>query len=207
MERGRADRFVSELDRRRYVRLRLFTRLHLADRYGVQPSEVELTTMRCAACGSDAHGAPVARIGDQVVTLSLTQSGDVGGLLVGPDQPVGLDVETVFGPPLFEAVRGVLSPGETTALAEAHKLEDADALTRAWTRKEAVLKAIGVGFFVDPQAVEVRAETDGRVTASCTAPGWESAWDVDSIRLGSLHVAGAFRHPMPGRLHCVDHGL
>ena len=207
MERSRADRFVRDLDRRRYVRLRLFTRLHLAEWYGVRPDEVELTTARCAACGSDRHGAPIAKIGDHVVTLSLTQSGDVGGLLVGPAQPVGLDIETVFGPPVFDAVRGVLSPAETSALANAHRLEDPDALTRAWTRKEAVLKAIGVGFFVDPQSVEVQAETDGRVVASCTAPGWESTWDVYSIRMGSLHVAAAFRHPTAGRLRCIDHGL
>ena len=207
MERSRADRFVRDVDRRRYVRLRLFTRLYLAEWYGVRPDEVELTTARCAACGSDRHGAPIAKIGDHVVTLSLTQSGDVGGLLVGSTDPVGLDVETVFDPPLFEAVRGVLSPAETSALADAHQLEDPDSLTRAWTRKEAVLKAIGVGFFVDPQAVEVQAETDGRVVASCTAPGWESEWDVHSIHLGSLHVAGAFRHPTPGRLRCIDHGL
>lgn len=206
-ERSRADRFVRDLDRRRYVRLRLFTRLHLAGRYGVRPEEVELTTARCAACGSDRHGAPIAKIGDHVVTLSLTQSGDVGGLLIGPTEPVGLDIEHAFDPPVFEAVRGVLSPAETSALADANQLEDADALTRAWTRKEAVLKAIGVGFFIDPQSVQVRAETDGRVVASCTAPGWESNWDVQSIRAGSLHVAGAFRHPTPGRLRCIDHGL
>ena len=206
-ERSRADRFVNELDRKRYVRLRLFTRLHLAELYGAGPHEVELTTARCVVCGSDTHGAPIARIGDQVLTLSLTQSGDVGGLLVGAAAPVGLDIEEVVEPPVFDAIRGVLSAAETSALADARQLDEADALTRAWTRKEAVLKAIGVGFFIDPQFVEVQAESAGRVVASCTAPGWESKWDVQSIRQGSLHVAGAFRHPTRGRLRCIDHGL
>lgn len=206
LERTRAARFANDLDRQRYARLRLFTRTHLAECYGVDTGEVELARAPCARCGDKTHGAPIAKIGAFVVQLSLSRSGDVGGLLVGGTHPVGLDIEHEFQPDIFAAVWGVLSESEIAALSDAGQLHDAAVLTRAWTRKEAVMKAIGIGFFLDPKLVDVRPECAGQVIARCNEPGWESNWDVHSIRAGALHLAAAFRDPPAGEFRCIDHG-
>jgi 4'-phosphopantetheinyl transferase len=85
----------------------------------------------CPRCGSTEHGRPFA---DGVVSLSLSHAGDVT-LAATSNRLVGIDHEPM-GAVLERSV-------------VAHPSETADAL-RLWVRKEAVLKAAGLGLQVDP---------------------------------------------------------
>ena len=83
----------------------------------------------CPECGSDRHGRPWLRHEGRSVHVSLARSG--AHLVTAMSRaPVGVDVEVEVIDVLPELV---LAPGET------------DDLARAWTRKEAVLKARGTG--------------------------------------------------------------
>jgi 4'-phosphopantetheinyl transferase len=59
---------------------------------------------------------------------------------------VGVDVERVRFPlPELAGVRRYLAPGERAAIDAREGLAQAEAFFRAWTRKEALLKATGEG--------------------------------------------------------------
>ena len=75
-----------------------------------------------------------------------------------PDGPIGLDVEQVRGLTDLAAMAGhVHSPAELAR----DGTPDQDAFFRAWTRKEALLKATGEGL-AEPMAA-ITLATDGSV--------------------------------------------
>lgn len=90
-------------------------------------------THRCTRCGAMDHGQPIA---EGVVGLSLSHAGGVS-LAAKADGPVGIDHELL----------GTTIPADVVA----HPSETADPL-RIWVRKEAVLKATGLGLQVDPSS-------------------------------------------------------
>lgn len=99
---------------------------------------------RCVKCGATDHGQPFA---PGVGGLSLSRAGDV---VVGAtsDGPVGIDIERA-GQPID---RGVV----------AHPSETADPLL-LWVRKEALLKATGLGLAIAPESFWI--SEDGRISA------------------------------------------
>ena len=107
----------------------------------VDPGEVVIGR-RCPTCGSTAHGAPVVE--GAWVSLSRTPGHVVAAASTAG--PVGVDVERVTDH-LFDGFDDVaLSASESAALAPG----DVRARLRAWVRKEAALKALGLGLRVDP---------------------------------------------------------
>lgn len=86
----------------------------------------------CPVCGSVAHGRPAAAAYDGV---SIARGGDLVAVVVSDDGPVGIDLERA----------GASAPGGVVA----HPSESADPL-RLWVRKEALLKATGLGLTVAP---------------------------------------------------------
>ncbi|HET8988782.1 MAG TPA: 4'-phosphopantetheinyl transferase superfamily protein [Humibacillus sp.] len=124
-----------------YAALHLLARDVLGHVVGVDPSLLEFDRT-CARCGAQ-HGAP-RLVGHPDLHLSLSRTHDLVAVAVSSDAPVGIDVERVSGTGFagFDAV--ATHPTERSA--------DLDDHGRAvsWVRKEAVLKALGVGFVVDP---------------------------------------------------------
>lgn len=84
---------------------------------------------RCRHCGSTQHGQPEGNV-------SLSHAGGLT-LAVLADGPVGIDHEPLEADAPWEVV--------------AHPSDSGDAL-RLWVRKEAVLKATGLGLAVDPRS-------------------------------------------------------
>lgn len=100
-------------------------------------------TRCCSVCGA-AHGRLVCD--DPGVHVSLARAGNLA-LIAICDAPVGVDLEEIRRT-AFDGFGGVaLGPGE-----RARSLPER---ARAWTRKEAVLKAAGLGLTVDPRRVDV----------------------------------------------------
>jgi 4'-phosphopantetheinyl transferase len=142
---------------------------------GDDPTDVTIGR-RCPTCGSDAHGVPTAA----GVHLSITRAPGLVAVAVSLVGPVGLDVEA-RRERLFDGFDDVaLSPQETVTTVE-------DRL-RTWARKEALLKACGLGLAVDPRTVVL----DGRHVVS--APPQVGRVDLHDLDLAG-HV-GALATPV-----------
>jgi 4'-phosphopantetheinyl transferase len=99
----------------------------------------------------------VARLTGGTVHLSLSHSEGYSALLVSPRHPVGLDIERVRPMPV-----DVLAPTTLGGDERAYVFDEPAgprrslAYLRCWTRKEAVLKAVGTGVVGDLTALGVR---------------------------------------------------
>lgn len=144
--------------------------------HGIDPDRVVLGHT-CPRCGSDDHGRPLLLPTSSLRTpaqVSLARAGALSIAAVTDAGSVGVDVE-VAGAAAFDGFAEV-------ALHVTERAVDASAATAAWVRKEALLKAAGVGLAVDPR--EVRIEADGTVSwgQSLTAP--------DAVLLRDLAIPG-----------------
>lgn len=117
----------------------------VAARLGETRDAVTLTR-RCATCGSTGHGRPTIARDD--LDVGIAHSGHVLALAVAFDTRVGIDVELVRGRPPARLDRLAARVLDRTDLAawRTRALQDRErAFLRAWTAKEAYLKALGVG--------------------------------------------------------------
>ena len=132
-ELERATSYRRDQDRRDFVAARALARIVVGDLAAMPPTGVTLH-QRCETCGSQEHGRPTAWIDGTQVCVSWSHSGGAVAA-VASLTPVGVDVERV-GP--MPAVAGVLSPGESRAVAEAP--DPRVEFLRWWTRKETLVK-------------------------------------------------------------------
>ncbi|WP_460799016.1 4'-phosphopantetheinyl transferase family protein [Nocardioides pacificus] len=114
----------------------------------------------CPRCGSGDHGRPWARLAERPVEVSLSRADGHLVTAISHDGPVGVDVESIADVAEHWDAAMVLAPGEEADT----DLERA----RVWTRKEAVLKAYGVGL-ARPMTDLVLADFPGRI-ADVDAP-------------------------------------
>jgi 4'-phosphopantetheinyl transferase len=144
----------------------VLARLAVGHVLGVDPVDVTVGR-RCPTCASDAHGVPTVVGAD----LSITRTSGLVAVAVSLVGAVGLDVEE-RRERLFDGFDDVaLSPLET--------VETVEDRLRTWARKEALLKACGLGLSVDPRTVVL----DGRRVVSAPA-------QVGRLDLHDLDLAG-----------------
>ncbi|MET4157319.1 4'-phosphopantetheinyl transferase superfamily protein [Agromyces sp. PvR057] len=132
--------------------------------------------------------------GDQPIDVSIAHSGASMLVAIGRGVLVGADLEAApfeaFSRP--QLVRRMCSPEE---LARFGRVADGAvrrrALARAWTVKEAVLKARGVGLAVDPRSVAVDVEAIlADVEARSADADAASAPEMSIVRLLAESGAG-----------------
>jgi 4'-phosphopantetheinyl transferase len=112
----------------------------------VDPSSVRLA--RAPTRKPELLGAPLR--------VSLAHSGEVALVAVTKSHDVGVDVETLRdGVDRWSLVDHALTPRERHRLEAVPPMQRASAFLSMWTRKEALLKAAGVGLAVDPRLVEL----------------------------------------------------
>jgi 4'-phosphopantetheinyl transferase len=176
-ERARLGRFRRDADRARYLAAHALTRIVLADAVGTPAGA--LVFDRTCRCGAP-HGKPVLPGGPG---FSLTHAGDLVGVAVHPGGAVGLDVEQVRALTDLAAMAAhACSPQETAP--------DADAFFALWTRKEALLKAVGTGLATPMSAITL---------GPSGVLGW-SGDDAprDPLWLRDLHPAAGYRAAVAG---------
>ncbi|MEQ1519488.1 MAG: 4'-phosphopantetheinyl transferase superfamily protein [Usitatibacteraceae bacterium] len=156
-ERVRAARFAFARDRTRFLRARYVLRQLLGQYLGAQPQELSIQT--------NEHGKPF--LADAYgLSFNLSHSGSCGMLAIGNGFQVGVDVEEQRTPTdIGELAKSVFSEEELSAIDGLSIGELGKPFLTCWTRKEAYLKALGVGLIVDPRSVSVGMEpTLRRVT-------------------------------------------
>jgi 4'-phosphopantetheinyl transferase len=143
-EVARARRGTPAVHRRR-VLLRAALRAALAPDLDVDPQNVPLATT--------AAGRPYVAVAGTRLDVSCSASAGLGLVAIVRDQRVGIDVERIVAWSDGVLDEGWLANDERRALGALPPAARAEAATRAWTRKEAVLKARGTGLLVDPATV------------------------------------------------------
>lgn len=146
-EVSRAARFHFDSDARAYIAGRGLLRAILARYLGAAPGDVRFTY--------EPHGKPQLAPGNGV-QFNLTHSRDRALIAVTRDRQIGVDLEWVRPlPDLDQLAMATLTPDERANLYSLAPKEALAAFFRAWTRKEAVLKARGDGLTLPPDQVEV----------------------------------------------------
>lgn len=167
-------------------------RLILA-RYLNRPPAIITIDRSCSYCERP-HGRPRLQrrpeTASEAIEFSVSHAGDLLVLAFAGGPLVGLDVEALRA---FEDVDAELVNFTLTA-AERHRLEELTAAQRGrlflryWTGKEAVLKALGTGLDVEPQAVTL-PPFPIREKVSVTLPGASPVdlW-IRDVEVGPAHV-------------------
>ncbi|MET9129499.1 4'-phosphopantetheinyl transferase family protein [Streptomyces antibioticus] len=146
VERGRYEATVRAADRARFLVGCALSRLVLGELLGLPSARVPLRRV-CPRCGGP-HGKPRLDMPGSVepYDFSVTHSGEIIGVAVCRGAEVGLDVEEADSPvDVALAARTALAAPEQAALNALPPADRKAAFLRTWTRKEAVLKALGTG--------------------------------------------------------------
>jgi 4'-phosphopantetheinyl transferase len=158
-ERARADRFRFPRDRRRFVVRRARLRQLLGGWVGRAPEALVF--------GENGHGKPVLADGPP---FSLSHSADMMMLAIG-DADVGCDIEWIDPaldwPPLAETF---FTTAERNALAALPPEAGRRAFFACWARKEAFVKALGLGLSYPLDAFDV--SVSGAAALLSGGEGW-----------------------------------
>ncbi|MDE2985414.1 MAG: 4'-phosphopantetheinyl transferase superfamily protein [Gemmatimonadota bacterium] len=146
-ERARADRFVYDRHRRRYTVAQAHLRRVLAGLTGIRPEKIGFRFGK--------HGKPFLRTGP---SFNQSHSGERIMIAVSARGRLGVDIEEIRVVKYLLAIADKnFGADEAAQLHSAAGHERQELFFRLWTRKEAFLKALGVGlthplrtFSVDP---------------------------------------------------------
>ncbi|TVY06836.1 4'-phosphopantetheinyl transferase family protein [Paenibacillus cremeus] len=140
-EQLRAFRFKYAQDQSRYIISHALLRLLLSAYTEIAPSELTLESTK--------HGKPylAARLEHKRIQFNITHSNDTFCCVLSKDWEVGVDVEQIRKDfDWFSIAQSYFSPMEAAQLEATPVDGQASAFYKLWTRKEALLKAIGTGF-------------------------------------------------------------
>jgi len=182
-ERARAWRYCFDRDRRRFVHFRTALRKLVAAYLSSTPDEV--------AFEYDSFGKPsVKSSGMPRLQFNLSHSDDVALVCFSRSSPPGVDVERVRELKDLELTAArVMSASE---LARFHQLPEgmrSRAFFLAWTRKEAVLKAQGVGLSGTMRTIEVSMDRCETLAIERSGSAIVSSWRVWPIDAGADYEA------------------
>jgi 4'-phosphopantetheinyl transferase len=160
-EQARAAGFRSAVDERRFVAGLVMRRSVLGRYLGLDPAAVGFR--------EGVNGRPELAGEGGNLRFNVSHSGDIGLLAVTHASEIGVDVEVPQAFPDRDRVaRDTFHPEEVGAIeALASEAEREAAFYRCWTRKEALAKAVGLGFHLPfgGFAVDVGEVDEPRVLA------------------------------------------
>ncbi len=149
-ERRRAERFRFERDREAFVRARGILRVLLGGYFRAPPDKIEILTAP--------SGKPYVaeRLKGNELYFNLSRSGGLAVYAFCLSRPVGVDVETLRPiPDLNQLAARFFTTGERNLLQNVEPQARAKTFLQCWTRKEAYLKAVGLGLSVSPEEADV----------------------------------------------------
>jgi 4'-phosphopantetheinyl transferase len=182
-ERRRAGQFARAADARRFIVRRGRLRELIAIELGCDPAEVQLA--------STTYGKPVS--GDRSLGFNASSSADLALYAVARGREVGCDIEALR-PELAtaELAARYFSPVEQRLLADVAPERWSEAFFNCWTRKEALVKGLGLGLSYPLSSFDVsvapgepakllRGPPGWLIRSLVTPPGWRAA-----VALGPL---------------------
>ena len=176
-ERGRAGRFQFEEDRRRFLAAHHALRHVLGLALDREPGALVFETA--------AHGKPRLRDA-RGLEFNLSHSEHECLIGISGGRPIGVDVEVVQ--PVLDAdalAKRHFTPSEIEHWDRVPAAGRARVFLQGWTRKEACLKALGVGLLVQPIRIEAGFDDGARTVVAVSE---SSRVDIELI---SVNLAGA----------------
>ena len=154
-EQERARRFVFAIDQTRYIAAHGWMRQILGRYLGRAPQDLQFS--------SGPYGKPalMGRKDDVTLSFNLSHSLDKALLAVGHDVPIGVDIEAIR-PDLPDSALAadVLTEGELAELAQLPPKQQTGLFFACWARKEACMKALGLGLALEPKTLHVGLLTE-----------------------------------------------
>ena len=184
-ELGRLARLAGTIERHRFLAAHVCTRTIIASLLGTRPQDVRFAR--------GPQGKP--ELPGAALEFSLTHSESVGGLAAKWNGAVGLDAEYYCAiPDLDDLARCVCAPSEYEIFTATPEVERQRLFLRIWTRKEAVLKATGLGLSCPPQRV-VAMTNPTLAEAIAVVPGHGDWWVTDVAHNPALVAACSAKTP------------
>jgi 4'-phosphopantetheinyl transferase len=147
-EMERAEKFHFQNDRNRFIAAHSYLRQVLARYLDLEPDEICYTY--------NEHGKPELDPGFDQLRFNLSHSKSVGLIAVTMKSRIGVDVELIkHNKDIKQIAQRFFSPGEIEQLLNQPDSQHDEAFFRCWTRKEAYLKALGVGMLIPLNQFEV----------------------------------------------------
>ena len=137
-ELARAQHFVRAADAQRFIATRAILRRLLGSYLGIKPCALRFEYGR--------YGKPsLTGAVEGALCFSVAHSADAALVAVARGRRIGVDLELIRNPAPLDVARQFFAPDELRALLSLPSAEQTTAFYRCWTRKEAYLKAKGVG--------------------------------------------------------------
>ena len=153
-EMKRMHRFLIDRPRREFALCRAALRANLCDLLGCTNERLSF--------GFGEHGKPFALVAGEKAPVSFNLSHSTGHGLIAfasrgrPRRRIGVDAEVRRPDRDFDGIgERVFGAEERAALTAARGDDKARLFYRLWTLKEALIKALGTGFSLDPSTFEV----------------------------------------------------
>ena len=149
-ERARWDRFVVRDARRQFALCRAALRISLSDRLECSNRELSFGYLE--------HGKPFAKVNGapSEVSFNVSHSGRHGLIGFASRNGLGVDLEMRTPGRDFDGIgQLVYGPRELLALSSSRGRAKMDLFYRFWSLKEALIKALGTGFSLNPSQFEV----------------------------------------------------
>lgn len=185
-ENERVGRFVFDRDKKRFIAARGVMRIILSEYLSIPPQEVAFCYSR--------NGKPklASDSQDTEIEFNLSHSGELAILALARGLCVGVDVELIKqGLAVEEIANRFFSPAEVTALMAIPSECRQEAFFSCWTRKEAYIKALGIGLSLPLNSFNV-AFGPG-VPAALLAEGADAGelarWSIYDIAASPMYAA------------------
>ncbi|MEO8416229.1 MAG: 4'-phosphopantetheinyl transferase superfamily protein [Ginsengibacter sp.] len=182
----RAGRFHFERHKERFIAARGILRLILGSYLGKNPHKLRF--------GYTNKGKPVLAINADYDALSfnLSHSDTYALYAVTKHRNIGIDIEHIRDDvAIGQIAQKFFSQGEIRSLEQIHKNKLHQLFFQYWTRKEALLKAIGEGISSPMELVDV-SQISGAIILPGTLPGDEKGtrrWYVQDLFPGHNYAA------------------
>ena len=191
-EISRAANFHFEHDRWRFIAARGFLRTIVADYIGIAAKAVRFAYNEFGKPGLDSPGA----ISD--FKFNLSHSGELALVAVAQVRDVGVDIERIDDSVDVEAVaEHFFSPGEIASLTGLPASQRLAGFFNCWTRKEAYIKARGMGLSIPLDTFDVSLTPGAPSDLIRTeAPSGISVWKIETLEVdqgfaGAVAAAGS----------------
>lgn len=146
----RFNRFVHPRPQREFCLCRAALRAILCSQLECDNKDLKFRTLK--------HGKPFALVNGKLVHIkfNVSHSGQHGLVAILEKRRIGVDVEEHSTRRRIDGeILSVFSKSEQADLARVFGEEKVDLFYSLWTMKEALIKALGIGFYLDPSHFEI----------------------------------------------------